>query len=310
MVFQREGVAMASASAGLPPLRAPPSRPREIEDPLNRFVYHPLARRLALGLRPTGISPNAVSVGGMLLVWGAAAAYVGLGWPASLVTGFTLHLLWHVVDGADGDLARLTGKSTPTGELVDGLCDYAGHFVLYWALAILLYGQIGHWAWPLGAAAAASRIVQANHAESQRRYYLWWVYGVPWLKHARAGGDEQLSGGNWISRTFGGFGREYLKLANRMTPFAPAIDAAIEGARHEPARRRRIARWARHSSRRALAFQKLLGSNPRTVILGVSMAFGTPLYFFVTEIVLMNLLLAWSLAHHNAVAARMVARLG
>ena len=38
------------------------SRPRELEDPLNLFVYHPLAARLARLLVPTGISPNPVSV--------------------------------------------------------------------------------------------------------------------------------------------------------------------------------------------------------------------------------------------------------
>src|SRR5918999_275139 len=112
---------MASTSRGLA-LPPPPSRPRELEDALNHFIYHPLAYRLALLLRPTGISPNAVSVIGMLLVWAAAAAYAGLAWPQSVAIGLALHLSWHVVDGADGDLARLTSRSSPTGELVDGVC--------------------------------------------------------------------------------------------------------------------------------------------------------------------------------------------
>src|SRR6202008_2590179 len=54
--------------------RAPgPERPRppHLEDRLNRYVFHPLAARLARGLLPTGISPNTVSVLGMFLVWGA-----------------------------------------------------------------------------------------------------------------------------------------------------------------------------------------------------------------------------------------------
>jgi hypothetical protein len=118
--------------------RAVRGRPRELEDGLNLYLYHPLAARLARLLKPTGISPNAVSVFGCLLVWGAAWAYTGLAWPQRVVAGFTLHLLWHVVDGADGDLARLTGKSSPTGELVDGVCDLAGHIVLYVALAAML----------------------------------------------------------------------------------------------------------------------------------------------------------------------------
>ena len=301
---------MASTPAGLPPLEQPRSRPRELEDGLNRFVYHPLAHRLALLLRPTGIGPNAVSVAGMLVVWGAAAAYTGLAWPQSVLLGLGLHMLWHVMDGADGDLARLTGRCTPTGELVDGVCDYAGHAPLYIALAAMLHGQIGPWAWALAVAAVASHSVQTNHAEGQRRFYLWWVYGIPWLKHARAADDEVFKGRNWFSLTFGWMARDYLKLVSVMTPFTSAIDAAVDEARGDPARRRRISELARRALRRALAFQKVLGPNPRTILLGASMALGTPLYFFLTETVLLNLLLVWSVTYHNAVGRRMVEKIG
>jgi phosphatidylglycerophosphate synthase len=37
-----------------------------------------------------------------------------------------LHMGWHVLDGADGDLARMTGRASPQGELFDGICDYVG----------------------------------------------------------------------------------------------------------------------------------------------------------------------------------------
>ena len=75
---------MATAPAGAPDLlRGEPTRgrPLELQDWLNRFVYHPLAARLARLLRPTGISPDAVSVVGALLVWAAAYAYTGIAWP-------------------------------------------------------------------------------------------------------------------------------------------------------------------------------------------------------------------------------------
>src|SRR5688572_15643844 len=169
---------MASAPAGMPSLMRDDvlrGRPRELEDSLNRYVYHPLAARLASSLRPTGLSPNVVSVAGMLLAWAAAWAYTTLAWPQGVLLGFALHLLWHVVDGADGDLARLTGTASPTGELVDGVCDYAGHAVLYIALAAMLDDQLGGWAWALAVAAGASHIAQTNHAETQRRTYLWWA---------------------------------------------------------------------------------------------------------------------------------------
>jgi phosphatidylglycerophosphate synthase len=304
-------MASAPASSGNDLKRDPSSnRAAELEDFLNRLIFHPLAARLARLLKPMGIGANSVSVMGMLLVWGAAAAYAGLDWPISFLLGFLLHLLWHVFDGADGDLARLTGKTSATGELVDGVCDYAGHVPLYVALTYSLQLQIGGWAWLLAVAAAVSHIAQTNHAESQRRFYRGWVYGVPWLKHAKLSGDEVFAGRNWFSLGFGWMARDYLKLVNLMTPYAGRIDSALEAARGDVLRTERIAALARAASSRSLTYQKLLGPNPRTIILGTSMALGTPLYFFLAEALALNLLLFWSVRHHNRVGRDLVEKIG
>lgn len=299
-----------SASGAEAPTAPPPrGRPVELEDRLNLYIYHPLAARLAQALQPTGLSPNAVSVAGALMIWAAAWAYTTLSWPTGAVLGLAFHLLWHVLDGADGDLARLTGRSSPTGELVDGVCDYAGHVVLYVALAAYLNEQMGGWAWALASAAGASHVVQTNHAETQRRNYLWWAYGTPWLKHAQAAGDEVFRGGNWFTLTFGWMARDYLRLGHAMTPHAARIDMQVDATSSDPRRLARIQRLARQSSRRSLAYQKAIGPNPRTIILGVSMALGSPLYFFLAECVILNLLLAASVSHHNACGRELADRL-
>jgi phosphatidylglycerophosphate synthase len=94
--------------------------------------------------------------------------------------GMVLHMTWHVVDGADGDLARLTGRTSPMGELVDGICDYAGHVALYILLVFVLGPKIGYgWAWFWALFAGASHVAQANFVEVQRRFYQYWTYGVP-----------------------------------------------------------------------------------------------------------------------------------
>jgi phosphatidylserine synthase len=301
---------MASAPAGAPPrsdnsrLR---SRPIELEDGLNRFVYHPLAAKLAWLLRPTGVSPNAVSVASGLLVCAAAFAYTELGWPQGVLIGFACHLIWHVVDGADGDLARMTGKASATGELVDGVCDYAGHIVMYVAFAAILDNAIGGWAWVLAVAAGASHIVQTNHAESQRRTYLWWAYGVPWLKNAQAADDAVFANKSWFSLTFGWMAGLYIRLSAKMTPGAGPIDAALAAAAGDPKRTRHIRLLVRRSFRTSLKLQKALGANPKTILIGISMALGSPIYYFLTMIFALNLLLLFSVRHHNRCGRRLAA---
>jgi len=286
------------------PYRCPPSRAPELQDPLNRRLYHPLSRRLAQLLDPMAVSPNAVSIAGALTVWSAAWAYVALGHPAGAWLGLALHMLWHVVDGADGDLARLRGGGSPAGELIDGLSDYAGHLVLYVALAASLADAIGPGAWALATAAGLSHIVQANHAESQRRAYLWWAYGVPWLRQARAGGDPLFQG--WFGRTAGRLARTYLAGAAAMTPHIARIDALLDQAKDDPRRSAEIRKAVRATAEPSLLFQKLLGANPRTILLGLSMV-GTasPLWFFFAEAVALNMLLIASVLYHRLWGAQL-----
>jgi hypothetical protein len=176
-------------------------------------------------------------------------------------------------------------------------------------LAARLDDSLGGWAWLVASAAGASHIVQTNHVETWRRTYLWWVYGVPWLKHAKAQGDQVFQAKTWFSFLFGWMARLYLWLASAMSPSVAGIDRELEAAVGDPARTALIRRLARRASRRSLLFEKAIGPNPRTIILGLSMLLGSPLWFFLTEAVLLNLILLMSVRHHNRVARRLAARL-
>jgi hypothetical protein len=297
------------ANTPAPPRQPVRSRPRELEDPLNYYLYHPLAARVARLLQPTGLSPNAVSVIAMVSAWAAAWAYAALEWPSGPLVGLGLLMMWHVLDGADGDLARLTGRASPTGELVDGVCDYAARSLMYFVLAAILDDRIGGWAWLLGLLAAFSHVAQTNHAETQRRSYLWWAYGVPWLKHAQEGGDEVFREQSWFSRTFAWIARYYLRLAEWMSPWSSRIDALVESAAGDSRRQARIRRLVRRGSRTSLRLEMAVGPNPRTIILGVAMLAGSPLWYFLGELVLLNAVLVLSVIHHNRVGRALATRL-
>ena len=303
--------------AAEPERQAPvrPQRPRELQDSLNHYVYHPLAWQLARQLARTPISPNMVSVFGGLMVAAAGFVYLGLApfaqsWPLSAWLGMALHMGWHVVDGADGDLARMTGRSSPIGEMVDGLCDYLSHIVLYALLAWLLWHEGGFFSgWHavlLILAAGISHAVQANHAEVQKRQYQYWVYGTPWLRMSHSKGDSATSR-SWAARLVSA----YIGLASGMTPHALQIDRAVEAAKGDPARLAAIAAAVRSESPPLLLMTKVLGPNPRAVLLGLSMVLqASPLPYLLYQAVVLNLLLALSVRMHNSGAQRIAARIG
>ncbi|MBW8754756.1 MAG: CDP-alcohol phosphatidyltransferase family protein [Sphingomonadales bacterium] len=281
-----------------------PRRPRELQDPLNHYLYHPLAWQLARRLAYTPLTPNMVSVIGAMCVIAAAAVYAQATWWLPALLGLALHMSWHVVDGADGDLARITGKCSPIGEMVDGLCDYLSHIVLYLVLGWVLQHQIGWTASLYTLAAGISHIVQANHVEVQRRQYQWWVYGLPWLRNTHKAESATRQSG------FGALVSAYLGLASGMTPFALRVDAAVDAAQGDQAALERIHRAVRAEAPPLLGICKFLGPNPRAITLGLSMIAGSPLYYFVYQSVVLNLLLVVSVMMHNAAARRIAAKIG
>lgn len=287
-----------------------PLRPRELQDPLNYYLYHPLAWQLARLLARTPITPNMVSVFGALCVVAAALAYAQQNWQLSAALGLMLHMAWHVVDGADGDLARLTGKSSPIGEMVDGLCDYLSHVVLYLVLGWMLSRSIGWAGWGWMLVAGISHAVQSNHVEVQRRSYQYWVYGTPWLRNTHASADSATG-----SSGFGKLVSAYLGVASGMTPHALTIDAATAAAQGNPARLAQIASAVGAEAPPLLLLCKWLGPNPRALVLGAAMlAAGRsgqgPLWYFVYQAVVLNFLLVVSVIAHNRAARRIAARIG
>jgi phosphatidylglycerophosphate synthase len=278
------------------------TRPRELQDWLNFRLYHPLAWRLARLFARTPVTPNMLSVVGGLMVIAAAVAYVQPGWPWPALVGLTLHMAWHVIDGADGDLARLTGRSGPIGEIVDGICDYASHFVLYVILALMLQTHLGWFAWVPAVTAGVSRIVQANYAEVQRRQYQWWVYGVSWL---RTGQPDGLAG----NRVLAALRAAYLGLSRYIARHATQIDAAIAGAAGDPVHLDRVRSAVRREAPRLLAGVPTLSANLRTIFLGLSMLAGSPMYFFLYEVLVLNAVLVWSIRNSDAAARRVLANL-
>ncbi|GGB24973.1 hypothetical protein GCM10011380_13190 [Sphingomonas metalli] len=151
-----------------PPHRAPlldHSRDRRIEDPSNLWLIHPLGRRLLpLALR-AGVSANMVSLGGLAIGATAALSFAHPGRPAWIAAGLVLAVLWLVMDGLDGMVARATGTASPLGRVLDGLCDHGVFILIYVALALTIgTGE----AWALAFAAGGAHALQSSLYEGER----------------------------------------------------------------------------------------------------------------------------------------------
>lgn len=104
---------------------------RDPEYPINRYYAHLVDPFLTKWAYDLGLSPNAVTTLGLLAGLGCAAALLD----GSLVAAALLLQLHHLLDGADGNLARLTDRCTERGARYDQVSDRLTRVAVFGALA-------------------------------------------------------------------------------------------------------------------------------------------------------------------------------
>ena len=100
----------------------------EIRAAMLRYVELPGAR----AFNAIGLTPNIITLLGFA-VCVAGAALTALGWP---LYGGIVFLAGSVLDLFDGALARLTGKASPFGALLDSVFDRLGEAALFVGLGL------------------------------------------------------------------------------------------------------------------------------------------------------------------------------
>ena len=134
----------------------------ETEDKVDLLLYRPLGFLSAKLAHWSGLSPTQVTLLGLLS--GVSAGFLfAYPSPANFPIAAALFLLSGVLDSADGQLARISGRSSPLGLVLDGLCDNLVFGAVYLGCCTALASDRGPWVWPLAIAAlvllaAATRV--------------------------------------------------------------------------------------------------------------------------------------------------------
>ena len=142
-----------------------------------------LAAWLVRPLTRTPVTPNQLTL--LSLALGAAAALV-MARGDAFGGGAALFMLAVFVDHTDGELARLTGRTSRLGHHLDYLAGAASYTMMYLGAAIgLAQAGLGDWVLPLGIAAALSNpAVMAIRLLNERRH------GAKAVAHPYFGGFE------------------------------------------------------------------------------------------------------------------------
>jgi phosphatidylglycerophosphate synthase len=273
---------------------------REVEETLDVYFYRPLGYVVARIGYALGISPNSVTIGGMLL--GLVGSHFFLHPSLSLnMWGMALLIVAETFDAADGQLARMSGRFSPVGRILDGLGSnviFVSIYVHLWLRLSAVFGRL----WPTIAVLAAgiSHSLQCAVADYYRNAYLLAVLGEGDL-------DESAA-----------VAKRYAELSWRKTPTQKVLMRFYLNYVHEQemmaygqrALRRAaepfgqpwpswIADAYRAMNQRLLKYYNLITSNTRMMALGVALALGRPLLYLGFEIVVLNLVLVFVLRRQN-----------
>lgn len=297
----------------------PVRRTAEIEEITNLHLIHPAASRLVPLFARLGVKPNAVSLLGMLFGVLGGAAYCRYQDPRFAVAGFVLMVAWHIMDGADGQLARLTHSQSRAGQVLDGIADSVTFLAVYVAFALALARRDGAGMYALVAGAAVCHAVQAAAYETQRHEYESWGWGrgaaapapearAPSARAARPrdaiGGCTARLAGALLRLYYGPLGFPAARVTRRIrSVMAAALDA-------HPDREELIRRRYREAFAPLVRAGALLSANYRTLGIFIAALLQAPQYYFGFEIVGFSAILALLIRAQSARCTALQAALG
>jgi phosphatidylglycerophosphate synthase len=289
-----------------PPVLGTTYKLREAEGFLDLYFYRRVGFRLAQLFAKVGLTPVAVTIlGGLVgIVAGHLYYYRDL---TTNIVGMALHVCANVLDNADGQLARLTGRGSRNGRIVDSLVDHLIFLNIYVHLAFRCLAEGAPPAiFLLALAAGVSHAMQGAAADYYRNGYLYYVTGRTQAQFdSTASLRSTFRELEWRRKPWTKFLLAvYLNFTWQQEMLAPKLKRLREVVdRLYP---QEVPEWlkARYADSAKGMFKGwgFLMTNTRMIILFVLLFLGRPIWYFWIELTVLNLLLILLLLQQNKMA--------
>lgn len=291
---------------------------QDTEEWLDIHFTRPLGLLWARFFNYFDIHPNVVTILSIIL---GAAAGVMFYYPDLTHTLMGIFLLvWaNLYDSADGQLARMTGKKTRWGRILDGFAGDVWFFTIYAAICLRLQDQPipgtdepwGVWIWLM---AAVSGLIchgkQCQLADYYRNIHLYFIKGKSGSELDRFDAlRKEFHSLSWskdgVWKLFLYFYGNYTRSQEQMTPafqrFRAALSERYAGSELSDALRADF----RKGSLPLMKYANILTFNTRAIVLYLSLLAGHPWFYFAFELVVMNILFLYMRNRHEALCRRM-----
>lgn len=292
----------------------------DTEEFLDIHFNRPIGYVWALFFNRFGVHPNVVTILSILL---GVAAGVMFYFPdmKHTITGIVLLMWANHYDSCDGQLARMTGKKTRWGRMLDGFAGDLWFISIYAAICLRLTFQplpfgigaehgvvwgIGIWALALlSGTLCHSR--QCALADYYRNIHLFFLKGesgseLDNFKQQREIFHSLPWKRNFWWKAFLYFYGNYTRKQERMTPNFQRFYTFVQ-QKYGNAVPQELRDEFRRLSLPLMKYANILTFNTRAIALYVSLLIGEPWLYFVFEIVVMTALFLYMRHRHEAVCA-------
>ncbi len=304
----------------------------ETDDYLDTRVVRPLAYLCACLFAKLNLSPNTVTVISMFV--GAASAlfflsgsfyYAGAVGVFYNIIAFLLLATAAVLDCTDGQLARMTGKTSRLGRILDGIAGFTWYVPIYFCLILRFYNHHDiefNWfgiedtpenilmatvfiVFLIGVSGFFCLAEQSRVADYYIQTHLFFLKGEKGSElenstHLKQMYDEMPWEGNKLWKTFLKTYINYTKLQEKKTPQFQALMQRLKlkygSSDNFPSE---IRQQFHQHSKPLMKLVPLLTFNFRTIVFIVLCLLDIPIEYFVFEIVVMTILSEYCVHRHE-----------
>lgn len=274
------------------------------------YFNRPIGLVFALFWNKLGVHPNVITILSFFLGAGAGIMFYFTDLVHNLL-GVLLLMLANFCDSTDGQMARLTGKKTLVGRVLDGLSGDVWFLFIYFGLAFRMMhqtipGTAMHWGiaiWAMAIIAGfMSHSPQSSLADYYRQVHLFFLMGKSGSEldnsAQQMGIYESTPKRQWLARYFHKGYAGYCRSQEKRTPefqkfFAAWKDFAASHTAEEtaPLRERFL-----NGSRPLMKYTNLLTFNSRAIAIYITCVAGSltgdvigPWIYLLFEIVILNM---------------------
>ena len=287
----------------------------DTEEWLDVHFTRPVGLVFALLWNRLGVHPNVITVLSIFLGIGAACMFVHTDFAHNLA-GVVLLMLANFCDSTDGQMARLTGKKTLIGRMLDGFAGDVWFFCIYFALCCRLMDQpipgIGlRWGaavWVLAfVAGVLCHSPQSSLADYYRQIHLFFLKGKEGSELDNYAQQravyERLPRSRWLDRLFYYNYANYCRSQEKRTPafqrFFRAWKAAANSSPQEADGRAAVRAQLLSGSRPLMKYANILTFNTRAICLYVSCLLDCPWAYLLIEILVFTLIYIYMHRSHE-----------